>query len=378
MAQFATENIRTVALVGDGASGKTTLAEALLARAGAIPVAGSVERGSTVSDFDPLEKTYQHSLRASLVHLETGGTRIHIVDTPGFPDFIGQAIGALDAVETAAVVVNAAAGVQMVSSRMMDWAAKRSLCRLVVVNRIDAENVDLPGVLAAVQSAFGKECLPINLPAGGGSRVVDCFFNPSGDADFSSVADAHRALVDQVGACELRPRGPIYASLFRSILFQQLAGKAAAAIHRRVCALFDGAVPAPEDFLGASEAELRAAGLSRQKLAYLKDLAAHFADGRLRARELARLPDVELIRAVTAVHGVGEWTAHMLLIFSLGRPDILPVGDYGVRKGMQQLYRLRELPKPAKMERVAAPWRPYRSIAAWYMWRSLDGPGSTD
>ncbi len=198
MAQFATENIRTVALVGDGASGKTTLTEALLARAGVIPAAGSVERGSTVSDFDPLEKAYQHSLRASLVHLETGGTRIHIVDTPGFPDFIGQAMGALDAVETAAVVVNAAAGVQMVSARMMDWAAKRKLCRLVVINRIDAENVDLPGVLAAVRSAFGNECLPINLPAGGGSRVVDCFFNPSGDADFSSVADAHRALVDQV------------------------------------------------------------------------------------------------------------------------------------------------------------------------------------
>ncbi|MGA8032446.1 MAG: elongation factor G [Casimicrobiaceae bacterium] len=198
MAQFATENIRTVALVGDGASGKTTLTEALLARAGAIPAAGSVERGTTVSDFDSLEKTYQHSLRASLVHLETDGTRIHIVDTPGFPDFIGQAIGALDAVETAAVVVNATAGVQMIASRMMDWAAKRRLCRLVVINRIDAENVDLPGVLAAVKSAFGKECLPINLPAGGGSRVVDCFFNPSGDADFSSVADAHRALVDQV------------------------------------------------------------------------------------------------------------------------------------------------------------------------------------
>ncbi|MBU6484935.1 MAG: elongation factor G [Betaproteobacteria bacterium] len=198
MAQFATENIRTVALVGDGASGKTTLTEALLARAGVVPAAGSVERGSTVSDFDPLEKVYQHSLRASLVHLETAGTRIHIVDTPGFPDFIGQAIGALDAVETAAVVVNAAAGVQMVSTRMMDWAAKRSLCRLVIINRIDAENVDLSGVLAAVRSAFGNECLPINLPAGGGSRVVDCFFNPSGDADFSSVAAAHRALVDQV------------------------------------------------------------------------------------------------------------------------------------------------------------------------------------
>ncbi len=198
MARFATENIRTVALVGDGASGKTTLTEALLARAGAIPAAGSVERGSTVSDFDPLEKSYQHSLRAALAHLESGNTRIHVVDTPGFPDFIGQAIGALDAVETAVVVVNASSGVQMISARMMEWAAKRGLCRLVVINRIDAENVDLPGVLAAVRSAFGKECLPINLPAEGGKRVVDCFFNPSGEADFSSVADAHRALVDQV------------------------------------------------------------------------------------------------------------------------------------------------------------------------------------
>ncbi|MGH8802142.1 MAG: elongation factor G [Casimicrobiaceae bacterium] len=198
MAHFTTEHIRTVALVGDGAAGKTTLTEALLASAGAIAAAGSIERGSTVSDFDPLEKTYQHSLRASLVHLETDATRIHLIDTPGFPDFIGQAIGALVAVETAAVVINATAGVQMIAARMMEWAATRKLCRLVVINRIDAENVDLPGVLAAVQSAFGRECLPINLPADGGRRVVDCFFSPSGDADFSSVADAHRALVDQV------------------------------------------------------------------------------------------------------------------------------------------------------------------------------------
>jgi elongation factor G len=193
-----TESIRTVALVGDGASGKTTLAEALLVKAGAVPAAGSIERGTTVSDFDPLEKTYQHSLRASLLHFEVGGTRIHLIDTPGFPDFIGQAIGALDAVETAAVVVNAGAGIQMITSRMMEWAAKRGLCRLIVINKIDAENVDLPGTLAAVQQAFGKECLPINLPADGGKRVVDCFFNPSGESDFSSVADAHRALVDQV------------------------------------------------------------------------------------------------------------------------------------------------------------------------------------
>jgi len=198
MANYATSNIRTVALVGQGASGKTTLAEALLLKAGAIKEAGTVERGTTVSDFDPMEKTYQHSLRASVLHVETQDTRIHIVDTPGFPDFIGQAIGALDAVETVAVVVNATAGVEMITNRMMDWAAKRKLCRLVVINKIDAENVDLPKVLASVQAAFGKECLPLNLPAEGGKRVVDCFFNPSGDADFSSVAAAHQALIDQV------------------------------------------------------------------------------------------------------------------------------------------------------------------------------------
>ncbi len=198
MAQFATQNIRTVALVGHGASGKTALAEALLHKAGTIQTPGSVERGTTVSDFDPLEKTYQHSLRASVVHLETADTRVHIVDTPGFPDFIGQAIGALDAVETVAVVVNAQAGLEMITSRMMDWAAKRKLCRIIVVNKIDAENVDLPALLAQIQAAYGKECLPLNLPADGGKRVVDCFFNPSGDADFSSVAAAHQALVDQV------------------------------------------------------------------------------------------------------------------------------------------------------------------------------------
>jgi elongation factor G len=198
MANYATEHIRTVALVGQGAAGKTTLAEALLAKAGAIPQPGSVERGTTVSDFDPLEKQYQHSLRSSLLHCEVNGTRIHLIDTPGFPDFIGQSIGALDAVETAAVVINAQAGVEMIASRMIDWSGKRRLCRLLVVNKIDAENVDLPALVAEIQSTFGRECLPINLPAEGGKRVVDCFFNPSGESDFSSVEIAHRALVDQV------------------------------------------------------------------------------------------------------------------------------------------------------------------------------------
>ncbi|MCL2872636.1 MAG: elongation factor G [Betaproteobacteria bacterium] len=198
MTQYTTENIRTVALVGHGNAGKTTLAEALLLKTGAIQAAGSIEKGTTVSDFDPLEKSFQLSLRASLLHLETANTRVHLVDTPGYPDFIGQAIGALDAIETAAVVISAQAGIEMITSRMMDWTAKRKLCRLIVINKIDAENVDLPAVLTAVREAFGNECLPINLPAANGTKVVDCFFNPSGEADFSSVAEAHQALIDQV------------------------------------------------------------------------------------------------------------------------------------------------------------------------------------
>jgi elongation factor G len=195
---YTTENLRTVALLGHGSAGKTTLAEALLAKSGAVPAAGSVEKGTTVSDFDGLEKTFLHSLRTSVLHLDLPQTRVHLLDTPGFPDFIGQSIGALDAVETAAIVVNAAAGIEMITSRMMDWAGRRRLCRLLIVNKIDAENVNLPQVLADLRAAFGKEVLPINLPAGGGTRVVDCFFNPDGEADFSSVAEAHQALIDQV------------------------------------------------------------------------------------------------------------------------------------------------------------------------------------
>lgn len=198
MPRFSPEAIRAIALVGHGSAGKTTLTEALLAKAGAIVSPGSVEKGTTVCDFDPLEKQYQHSLNASIVHLAHRETRVHIVDTPGLPDFIGRAIGALPAVETAAIVVNAQNGIEMITTRMMQWAGKRNLCRMVIVNKIDAENVDLPGLLGKIQAAFGRECLPINLPADGGKRVVDCFFNPSGTSDFSSVEEAHRALVDQV------------------------------------------------------------------------------------------------------------------------------------------------------------------------------------
>jgi elongation factor G len=198
MPKFSPQAIRTLALVGHGASGKTTLAEALLHKAGAINAMGSVEKGSTVCDSDPLEKTYQHSLSAAIAHCSWQDTRIHLVDTPGLPDFAGRAIAALPAVETAAIVINAQNGIEMMTTRMMQWAQRRKLCRMIVVNRIDAENVDIPAILARIQAAFGKECLPINLPADGGKRVVDCFFNPAGEADFSSVADAHQALIDQV------------------------------------------------------------------------------------------------------------------------------------------------------------------------------------
>ncbi|WP_019139776.1 elongation factor G [Noviherbaspirillum massiliense] len=195
---YSTEAIRTVALLGHTASGKTTLAEALLGSAGMIEAPGSVERGNTVCDYDPLERKYQHSLHSALAHLDYRDTRIHLIDTPGYPDFIGQAISALPAVESAAIVINAQTGIEMITVRMMELAQQRKLCRMIIVNKIDAENIDLPGLVKRIQESFGKECLPINLPAAGGSKVVDCFFNPAGEADFSSVEEAHRALVDQV------------------------------------------------------------------------------------------------------------------------------------------------------------------------------------
>ncbi len=198
MPKYATDAIRTVALVGHGAAGKTTLAEALLHKAGAIAAPGSVDKGTTVCDFDPLEREFKHSLASAIVNFAHRDAHIHLVDTPGYPDFIGQSLNALTAVETAAVVINAQNGIEMVSQRMMQWARERGLCRMIIVNKIDAENVDLPALLSSIQTVFGRECLPINLPANGATQVVDCFFNPSGAADFSSVEEAHRALVDQV------------------------------------------------------------------------------------------------------------------------------------------------------------------------------------
>ncbi|MDN5849894.1 MAG: GTP-binding protein, partial [Nitrococcus sp.] len=198
MPDYATENVRNIALVGHAGAGKTTLIESLLAVAGAVASPGSVERGTTVSDADPLEKAIHHSISASVVGLDWKGAHINLIDTPGSPDFLGQALAMLPAVETVAVVINAQAGIEGSARQMMQIAGERGLCRLIIVNRSDAEGVDLEGLLEEIRASFGSECLALNLPARGGLGVADCFFAPAGEADFSSVEAAHDALIDQV------------------------------------------------------------------------------------------------------------------------------------------------------------------------------------
>ncbi len=198
MASFNTEQIRTIALVGQGGAGKTTLIEHLLAHTGAIGAAGSVERGSTVCDYDPREKEHGHSVKLAVTNITHDDTLMHLLDTPGYLDFVGQSLPALSAVETAAIVINAPSGIELMTRRMMNWAKSRGLCRLIIINRIDAEGVDLAGLLADIRVEFGPECLPINLPANNGTEIVDCFFRPDGESDLMPIADAHTSLVDQV------------------------------------------------------------------------------------------------------------------------------------------------------------------------------------
>ncbi|MDY0022569.1 elongation factor G [Arenimonas caeni] len=195
---YSTDQIRNVALAGHAGAGKTTLFEALLHAGGAIPAAGSLERGTTVSDFDPMEKARGHSLNTAIASTDHAGVHINLIDTPGYNDFRGPTLSAFSAVETVAVVVNAANGVEYGTRRIMDYAKSRNLCRMLVVNRMDIDPGRLPELLEELREAFGPECLPVNLPAGKGMRVVDCFFNPSGDSDLGPVADAHQRIVDQV------------------------------------------------------------------------------------------------------------------------------------------------------------------------------------
>ena len=198
MGKYPIKKIRTLALVGQAGSGKTALADALLVRAGALGPDGGSEHGNSTCDYLPIEKRLHHSLKLAVASFEAQDTRIHLLDTPGYPDFLGHALPALAAVETAAIVINAQNGIELMTTRMMHWAARQGLDRIIIVNKIDAEHVDLEGLLKTIQATFGKQCLPINLPAGKGARVSDCFFMPDGESDFSSVDQAHRQLVDQV------------------------------------------------------------------------------------------------------------------------------------------------------------------------------------
>lgn len=198
MTPTAVQDIRNVALLGHAGSGKTTLLEALLAATGEIEAPGQVERGDTLSDQDPLEKSMGHSLSTTLAHMEWAGHWINLLDTPGLPDLLGRSLLALPAVETAAVVINANAGIEAVTRKVMEASADK--CRMIIVNRIDGEELDLGALMQSLTDAFGPECLPINLPAPDGQGVIDCFFKPDESATtaFSSVADAHEAIVDQV------------------------------------------------------------------------------------------------------------------------------------------------------------------------------------
>jgi len=180
-----------------------------------------------------------------------------------------------------------------------------------------------------------------------------------------------RAIIERVGPCRMEYGVPEFSSLAESIVYQQLNGTAAATIFNRFAALA-GEPLTPEGILKLSDEQLRSVGLSKQKSAYLKDLSAKTAAGVLDFARLPELSDDEVIEHLTQVKGIGVWTAHMFLMFSLQRPNVLPTGDYGVQSAIKKHYKKRKLPKPKDMEKIARAWEPYRSVACWYMWRSLD------
>ncbi|MBI2512844.1 MAG: DNA-3-methyladenine glycosylase 2 family protein [Opitutae bacterium] len=206
-------------------------------------------------------------------------------------------------------------------------------------------------------------------------------FDPAKAVAHLRAADTALAeIIARVGPCALKPlpAASLFEALLRSIVYQQLHGKAAATIHARALALLGKhGGPTAAALTHTSDDELRAAGLSRAKLAASRDLAAKCLDGTVPAwTEIPRLSDDELIERLTAVRGIGPWTVHMLLIFHLGRPDVMPTGDFAIRLAFQKLYRKRRAPKPDAILKHARRWSPYRSVASWYLWRSLELPAS--
>ena len=194
------------------------------------------------------------------------------------------------------------------------------------------------------------------------------------DPVMERLIEEHGALVREDLRRE-RP-GDAYGALLRSIVGQQLSTKAARTIYGRMLELFDGHAPAPKQLLAVDPDRIRAAGLSRPKISYLRDLAQHVEEGTLELERLPDLPDEEVSAQLTAIKGLGQWTADMFLMFHLGRPDVLPVGDQGIRRAVKVEYRLRKFPDPKRLEKIARPWRPHRTLACLYLWSSLDNtPG---
>ena len=180
-----------------------------------------------------------------------------------------------------------------------------------------------------------------------------------------------RLIIENVGPCRMEFGEPEFESLAEAIVYQQLNGKAAVTIFNRFADLA-GRPLTPEGILKLTEAQMRGAGLSKQKLSYLRDLAAKTHAGELNFAHLPDMSDEEVIKHLTQVKGIGVWTAHMFLMFALRRPNVLPTGDYGIQVAMRKHYKKRKLPKPLQMEKIARCWEPYRSVACWYLWKSLD------
>ena len=195
---YTTNDIRNIALLGQAGAGKTLMSESLLHAAGVIPTKGEIARKSTVSDFDPLEKEHQHSLVSSVMSFDHNGTHINLIDTPGYSDFFGPALSAINAVETALVVVNAQSGIETMTRRFIDLAKESGTSIAIVVNKIDLPEHDLEATYNSIREEFGSECLAINLPSNGGTSVVSCLYKAEGAADFSSVDVAHVEVADQI------------------------------------------------------------------------------------------------------------------------------------------------------------------------------------
>ncbi|HEX4055568.1 MAG TPA: elongation factor G [Tepidisphaeraceae bacterium] len=198
MPSYTTGDIRNVVFVGHGGSGKTSLIDAMLFASGTINHKASVTDGSSASDFEKEEKEHGHSIYSAILHADHLGKRINLIDTPGSPDLIGHAIAAVPAVETVVVVINAQSGIEVVTRRMMEIARARNSPRAIVINKIDLPDIDLEALVSQIQGTFGHECLPINLPTGGGKAVVECLLNKNGESDILSAAEAHTAILDQI------------------------------------------------------------------------------------------------------------------------------------------------------------------------------------